>query len=145
MQKTKSSAVWQRLQCRLQCRLQSLIQCRICYEDTLSRILSRMRSRLRLGHPELHNYDDNWRLQIDFRIKPFQSILPKKPYEISRRRSNAYQKRGMTVPESQPLPQTITVLEVQERSTVRYIHQFRRLAAASAPGDDSTSGLRERR
>jgi hypothetical protein len=28
-----------------------------------------------------------------------------------------------------------------ELSTVRYIHQLRRLAAASAPGDESTSGL----
>jgi hypothetical protein len=40
---------------------------------------------------------------------------------------------------------TITVPEVQERSTVRYIHQLRRLAAASAPRDESTSVLRERR
>jgi len=31
-----------------------------------------------------------------------------------------------------------------ERSTVRYIHQLRRLAAASAPGDESSSGLKER-
>jgi hypothetical protein len=34
--------------------------------------------------------------------------------------------RGMTVPESQPLPQPITVPEVQEHSTMRYIHQWRR-------------------
>ena len=84
------------------------------------------------------------RLQNQPRIKPFQSIFPTKPYVISRRRSNDFQKRGMTVPESQPLPQTNTVPEVQERSTVRYIHQLRRLAAASAPGDESTSGRRER-
>jgi len=45
----------------------------------------------------------------------------------------------------QPLPQTITVPEVQEQSTIRYIHQLRRLAAASAPGHESASGLRERR
>jgi hypothetical protein len=33
-------------------------------------------------------------------------------------------KRGMTVPDSQqPLPRTITVPEVQERSTVKRIHQ----------------------
>jgi hypothetical protein len=79
------------------------------------------------------------------RIKPFQSIFPTKPHEIRRRQSNNCQKRGMTVPESQPLLQTITVPEVQERSTGRYIHQLRRLAAACAPGDESTSGLRERR
>jgi len=35
-------------------------------------------------------------------IKPFQSIFPTKPYDISRWRSNDFQKRGMTVPESQP-------------------------------------------
>jgi len=51
----------------------------------------------------------------------------------------------MTVPELQPLPQTITVPEVQERITVKCIHQLRKLAAASAPGDESTSGLREKR
>ena len=44
---------------------------------------------------------------------------------------------------NEPLPQTITVPEVRERSTVRYIHQLTRLAAASAPGDESTSGLRD--
>jgi len=85
------------------------------------------------------------RLRNQHRFKPFQLIFPTKPYDISRRRSNDFQKRGMTVPESEPLPQTITVPEVQERSTMRYIHQLRRLAAASAPGDESTSGLRERR
>ena len=79
------------------------------------------------------------------RMKPFQSIFPTKPYEISRQWSNDSEKRGMTVPESQPLPQTITVLEVPERSTVRYIHQLRRPAAACAPGNEWTSGLRERR
>jgi len=49
----------------------------------------------------------------------------------------------MTVPESQPLPQTITVPEVQERYTVTSIHQLGMLAAASVPGHESTSGLRE--
>ena len=49
------------------------------------------------------------------------------PYESytviqSYRQSNDFQKRGMTVPESQPLLQSITVPEVQEQSTVRYIH-----------------------
>ena len=44
----------------------------------------------------------------------------------------------------QPLPQTITIPEAQERCTIRSIHQLRRLAAASAPGHESTSGLRER-
>ena len=39
---------------------------------------------------------------------------------------------------------TITVPEVQERSTVIYIHQLRRLAEASAPKDESTSVLRDR-
>jgi len=39
-------------------------------------------------------------------------MFPTKLYEISRRRSNDFQKRGMTVPESQLLPQTITVPEV---------------------------------
>jgi len=53
--------------------------------------------------------------------------------------ATTFRKRGMTVPESQTtLPQTITVPEVQERSTVRYIHQLRRLAAASAPRDELT-------
>jgi len=55
---------------------------------------SRIRSRLRLGDPQLHNYDVNWRLQIDFRIKPFQSMFPTKLSEISRRRSNDFQRRG---------------------------------------------------
>jgi hypothetical protein len=73
-------------------------------------------------------------------------MFPTKLYEISRRRSNDFQKRGITVPESQTTPTTkITVPEVQERCTVRSIHQLRRLAAASAPGHESTSGLRERR
>ena len=49
----------------------------------------------------------------------------------------------MTVPESQqPLPQTITVPEVQERSTMKRIHQYRRLAVASAQGEESTNVLR---
>jgi len=63
----------------------------------------------------------------------------------SYRQSNDFRKRGMTVPESKPLPQTITVPEVQEQSTLRYIHQLRRLAVANAPGETLTSGLRERR
>ena len=45
----------------------------------------------------------------------------------------------------QPLPQTIPVPEVQERSSVRHIQLLRRLAAANGPGHESTSGLRERR
>jgi hypothetical protein len=47
-------------------------------------------------------------------------------YNVLASSSDDFQKRGMTVPESQPLPQSITVPEVQERSTVRYIHQLRR-------------------
>jgi hypothetical protein len=39
----------------------------------------------------------------------------------------------MTVPESQPVPQIINVPKVHERSTVRYIHQLRRLAVTNAP------------
>jgi len=51
----------------------------------------------------------------------------------------------MTVPESQqPLPR-ITAPEVQEQSTVKLIHQCRRLAAASAHGEEATIVLRERR
>jgi len=56
--------------------------------------------------------------------------------------SNDFQKRGMSVQESPTLAQTITIPEVQEWSTVRYVHQLRRLAAASTPTDESTSGLR---
>jgi hypothetical protein len=47
------------------------------------------------------------RLRNQHRIKPFQSIFPTKQNEISRRRSNDFQKRGMTIPESQPLPQQL--------------------------------------
>jgi len=68
-----------------------------------------------------------------------------RPYEVRYRQSNDFQMRGMTVPESQSIPQTITVPEVQERSTVTCIHQLRRIPAANAPGDESTGGLRERR
>jgi len=45
-------------------------------------------------------------------------------------------KWGMAVPDSQqPLPQTITVPEVQKRSSVKRIHQRRRLVAKSASRD----------
>jgi len=55
-------------------------------------------------------------------------------------------KRGMTVPESQqPLPRTITVPDMQEVSTVKHIYQSRRLAAASAHGEEAKIVLRERR
>jgi len=49
-------------------------------------------------------------------------------------------KRGMTVLKSQPLPQTITVPEVQERSTVRFIHQLRILAANDDKCTQSSDG-----
>jgi hypothetical protein len=55
-------------------------------------------------------------------------------------------KRGMMVPESQQrLPQRITIPEVQERSTVKRIHRWRRLAVASAHGEEATIVFRERR
>jgi len=44
------------------------------------------------------------RLRNQPRIKPFQSIFPMKPYVISRRWSNNFQKRWVTIPVSQPLP-----------------------------------------
>ena len=94
IQETKSSAVWQRIQCRLQCRVQCRVQCRIWYEVIVRTIVFRMRSRLRLGDPELRNKDDNWRLQINFRIKPFQLVFPTKPYQISRWWSNDIQQEG---------------------------------------------------
>jgi len=61
-----------------------------------------------------------WQLMtaIDFWIKPFQSMFLTKLYEISRRRSNNFQNRGMRVPESQPLPRTITFPVAQEWCTV---------------------------
>jgi len=68
------------------------------------REISWRKYRLRLDNPELHNYCGNWQLHIDLRIKPFQSIFPIKPYETSRRRSNDFQKRVMTVPDSQTTP-----------------------------------------
>jgi hypothetical protein len=34
---------------------------------------SQMRSRLRLGDPKLHNYNDHWRLPINFGINPESS------------------------------------------------------------------------
>jgi hypothetical protein len=40
-----------------------------------------------------------------------------------------------------PLPRT-TVLKVQERSTMKLIHQYRKLAAASVQGEESTNVLR---
>ena len=46
-------------------------------------------------------------------------IIATKSRYTTYRQSNDFQKRGMTVPESQPLPQTINVPEVQERNTVR--------------------------
>ena len=45
----------------------------------------------------------------------------------------------------QPLLQTITVPEVQERSTVKPIYQYGRMAAASEHGEEATIVLRERR
>jgi len=56
-------------------------------------------------------------LRNQHRFKPFQLIFPTKPYELSRRRSDDFQQRGLTVPELQSLPQTITIPEAQERST----------------------------
>jgi hypothetical protein len=52
-------------------------------------------------------------------------------------------KRGMTKPELQSLWQTITVSEVAERSTLRFSYHLKRLAAATAPSDESTTVLRE--
>jgi len=50
------------------------------------------------------------------------------------------------VPDSQqPLQRTIAVQEVQDRRTVKCIHQQQQLAAANALGEEATSGLRERR
>jgi len=49
-------------------------------------------------------------------------------------------KREMTVLESQPLPQTITVPDVQEWSTVRFIHKSRRLAANDNKCTESSDG-----
>jgi hypothetical protein len=49
-------------------------------------------------------------------------------------------KMGMTVLESQPIPKTITVPKVQERSTVRFIHQLRRLAANDDKCTESSDG-----
>jgi hypothetical protein len=109
----------------------------------LTRILSRKRFRLRLRDSELHIHDGNRRLQIDFPSTPFQSIFPTKPYEISRPRSNVFQvsddRTGIPTTAA-----TSAVLEVQERSTVRFIRHLKRLAAADAPGDKFSSGLRER-
>jgi hypothetical protein len=45
-------------------------------------------------------------------MKPLQSMISTKLYEISRWRSNHFQKRGITVSEFQLLLQTITVPEV---------------------------------
>jgi len=59
--------------------------------------------------------------------------------------SNDFQNWGMTGPESRPLPQSITIPNVQERCTLRYIHQLKWIEVANAPGDELTSGLRERR
>ena len=44
------------------------------------------------------------RLRNELRIKSFQSIFPIMLYEISRQRSNDFQKRWMSIPELQPLP-----------------------------------------
>jgi hypothetical protein len=49
----------------------------------------------------------------------------------------------MTVLETQPLSPIITVSDVQDPITKRYIHQLRRLAVAYTTGDESTGGLRE--
>jgi hypothetical protein len=49
-------------------------------------------------------------------------------------------KRGMTILELQPLPQTMTVPEVQEQNTVRFIHQLRRLAANDDKCTESSDG-----
>jgi hypothetical protein len=43
------------------------------------------------------------------------------------------------------LSRTITVPEVQERSTVKRIYQYGRLVAASAHGEEATIVLREQR
>jgi len=138
-----SSAVWKRLQfrlqCRLQCRIQYRIQCRICYEVTLPRTLSRMGSRLKLGNPELHNT-----MTIDD-YKSTSESSTSNQYSLRRHMrlvaggATTFKRGGWPCRNrKQPLTQTITVPEVQERSTVRFIHQLRRLAVASAPRDEST-------
>ena len=96
------------------------------------RVRSRIRSRLSLGDPELHSYNTDTEQAVrDLSLAEQRSL-----------------KRGITVPDSQqPLPRTITVPEVQERSTVKRIHQKRKLAAkstrkgvmANAPTDESGS------
>ena len=104
--------VWQRLQCRLQCRsqcqIQYRIQCRICYEVILPTILSGMRSRLRLGDPELLNYNDNGRLQIDFgnntKSSPCNRHSLRSCMRLIAGGAMTFKKTGMTVPESQPTP-----------------------------------------
>jgi len=77
------------------------------------RIWSQMRSQLSLGDPESHSYNaDTAHLETVWdKLSAEQRSL----------------KRGMTVLDSQrPLPQTITVPELQERSTMKRIHQKRR-------------------
>jgi len=49
-------------------------------------------------------------------------------------------KKGMSVLDWKPLAQTITVPEVQERSTVRFIAQLRRLAANDDKWTESSAG-----
>jgi hypothetical protein len=88
-----------------------------------------MRSRLGFGDPESHGYNAD--------TAPDEAVCEKSSAE---QRSLKW---GTTVPVlQQPLPQTITVPEVQERSTVKRIHQCRRLAVANAEGEESTNVLR---
>jgi hypothetical protein len=129
---------------RIQWLLQYGIQCHICFEVTSPTILP---NEIPTQTRRFRATQLRWQLTtaIDFRIKPFQSMFPTKLYGISRRQSNDFQRGGWPYQKlKQPLPQTITVPEMQERHTVRSIHQLGMLAAASVPGHESTSGLRER-
>jgi len=139
IQETKSSAIWQKLQCRLQCqiqwRLQYGIQCHTCFEVTLPSILPN-------NIPTVTQRSRDTQLQWPLTTANRCSL--RSHMRLVSGGATTFKRGGWLYQKlKQPLQQTITVPEVQEQCTIRSIHQLRRLSAASAPGHESTSGLRE--
>ena len=120
----------------MQWRLQYRIQCHTCFEVTLPRII--------LNKIPTQTWQSR-ATQLQWQLTTANRWSRQRHMRLVAGGATTFKRGGWPYRNlKQPLQQSITVPEVQERCTLRSIHQLRRLSAASAPGHESTSGLRER-